>query len=88
MLDLGIQAVHVSNQTRVYALIPEARNRLNTVYMTISFIGVTSGSALGIWLWKLNSWPAVCIGGIVLMVAALGVYAAYHKKLSVANAAA
>lgn len=82
VLDLGIQAVHVSNQTRVYALIPEARNRLNTVYMTISFIGITSGSALGIWLWKLAGWPAVCIGGMLMMAGAIIVYAGYHKRLS------
>jgi predicted MFS family arabinose efflux permease len=87
LLDLGIQSVHVSNQTRVYALIPQARNRLNTVYMTMSFIGVTSGSALGIWLWNFNGWAAVCIGGIALMAGALVIYAAYHKKLSPVNAA-
>src|SRR5205807_2182307 len=33
LLDLGVQACHVANQTRIYPLAPEARSRLNTVYM-------------------------------------------------------
>src|SRR6202023_2245319 len=33
VLDLGTQANLVTNQTRVYRLIPEARNRINTVFM-------------------------------------------------------
>ncbi|HXS36236.1 MAG TPA: MFS transporter [Flavipsychrobacter sp.] len=85
LLDFGIQSVHVSNQTRVYALIPEARNRLNTIYMTITFIGTALGSAFGLWLWNLNRWPAFCLGGVALMVAAFGVYALYHKKLNAAT---
>ena len=43
LLDLAMQCIHVSNQSRVYALIPGARNRLNTVYMTVSFIGTSPG---------------------------------------------
>jgi hypothetical protein len=37
--DLGVQAGHVANQTRIYALIPEARSRLNTVYVVTYFLG-------------------------------------------------
>jgi predicted MFS family arabinose efflux permease len=33
VLDLGTQANLVTNQTRVYRLVPEARNRINTVFM-------------------------------------------------------
>ncbi len=49
LLDLGTQAAHVSNQTRIYSLNPDARNRLNTVYMVTGFIGGALGSFLGIW---------------------------------------
>lgn len=37
LLDLGVQAGHVLNQTRIYSLLPEARSRLNTVYMVSFF---------------------------------------------------
>ncbi len=82
ILDFGLQAVHISNQTRVYALIPSARNRLNTIYMTASFTGTALGSAMGLWLWSVNGWSAFCAGGASLMLIALCIYIVYHKKLS------
>jgi predicted MFS family arabinose efflux permease len=80
LLDLGQQSVHVSNQTRVYALLPEARNRLNTVYMTASFIGTSLGSAIGLWVWDTGGWTGVCITGTLLIALALGIYGATYRK--------
>ena len=80
LIDLGMQCVHVSNQSRIYALIPEARNRLNTVFMTMSFIGTSLGSALGLWAWGQFGWGGVCIAGMLLMLITLGIYAATYKK--------
>ena len=39
LLDLGAQSTLVSNQARIYSLLPEARSRLNTVYMVSYFAG-------------------------------------------------
>ncbi|MFL6448115.1 MAG: hypothetical protein ACJ746_10570 [Bryobacteraceae bacterium] len=39
LLDGGVQAAQVANQTRVLGLRPDARNRLNTVYMICYFGG-------------------------------------------------
>ncbi|MBS1504107.1 MAG: MFS transporter, partial [Bacteroidetes bacterium] len=39
VMDMGVQATHISNQSLIYALKPEARNRINTVYMVTYFIG-------------------------------------------------
>jgi len=47
LLDAGVQASHLSNQTRIYALHPDLRNRLNAVYMVTYFLGGAAGSALG-----------------------------------------
>ena len=80
LLDLAMQGIHVSNQSRVYALIPTARNRLNTVYMTVSFIGTSFGSAIGLFAWDNGSWPAVCLTGAVLTLAAFAIYGLTYKK--------
>lgn len=79
LMDIGIQGVHISNQTRVYSLLPEARNRLNTVFMSFSFFGTAAGSAYGLFLWKIGGWHAVTIGCAVLALLSLGVYGLTYK---------
>jgi predicted MFS family arabinose efflux permease len=79
-LDVGIQGVHISNQTRVYSLLPEARNRLNTVFMSLSFLGTAAGSAYGLFLWKLGGWHAVAVGCAILAILALTVYGLTYKS--------
>jgi predicted MFS family arabinose efflux permease len=73
LLDLGVQAGHVANQTRIYALIPEARSRLNTVYMVTYFLGGAVGSALGAYGWSKRGWAGVCEAGAMQLVVALAV---------------
>ncbi|TDW52627.1 putative MFS family arabinose efflux permease [Flavobacterium sp. 270] len=80
-IDVGIQGVHISNQTRVYSLLPEARNRLNTVYMSFSFLGTAAGSAYGLLLWKMGGWHAVTIGGAVLALLSLLVHGLTSKSI-------
>ena len=46
LLDLGVQGAQISNQTRIYALAPEARSRLTTAYMVALFFGGVLGSLL------------------------------------------
>lgn len=75
LLDLGVQAAQVANQTRVYSLVPTASSRLNTFYMTSYFIGGSLGSLLGTVGWAHGGWPGVCIAGALLSAAAIGVNA-------------
>ncbi|THF52745.1 MFS transporter [Flavobacterium supellecticarium] len=79
-IDVGLQSVHISNQTRVYSLLPEARNRMNTVYMSFSFLGTALGSAFGLWLWNFGKWHAFSIGGAMLSVASIIIYALTYKR--------
>jgi predicted MFS family arabinose efflux permease len=76
LLDLGVQAAQVSNQTRIYAMLPKARSRLNTVYMTIYFLGGSAGSAAAAIAWKWDGWTGVSLLGFALAAAALAVHAA------------
>jgi predicted MFS family arabinose efflux permease len=71
VLDFGIQSALVSNQHVVFALNPEARSRLNTVFMTGMFLGGAVGSASATFFWNLAGWPAVCGFGILFAVIAL-----------------
>ena len=80
LLDLAMQCIHISNQSRVYALLPNARNRLNTVYMTVSFTGTSAGSAIGLKVWDMGGWPAVCAAGVALTAAAFLIYGATYKR--------
>ena len=70
-LDLGIQASHVSNQTRIYALDANARSRLNMVYMVCYFAGGASGSYLGALAWRMAGWWGVCGFGMAVLTPAI-----------------
>ncbi|WP_210516606.1 MFS transporter [Hymenobacter terricola] len=63
LLDVGVQAAHISNQTKIFSLVPEARSRLNTVYMTGYFTGGSVGSVAGGLAWTHGGWPGVCLLG-------------------------
>ncbi|UIL53329.1 MULTISPECIES: MFS transporter [Pantoea] len=66
LLDLAVQAVHITNQSVIYAQLPDARNRLNAGYMTSYFIGGAVGSLLSATAYHLSGWYGVCSAGVVL----------------------
>ena len=61
VLDMGAQMTQVANQTRIFGLVPSARSRLNTVYMTVYFSGAAAGSALATIAWVHWGWNGVCV---------------------------
>src|SRR3984957_13657460 len=71
VLDLGTQANLVTNQTRIYRLIPEARNRINTVFMVTYFIGGALGTFIAGFAWSWWQWHGVCALGASFFGAAL-----------------
>ncbi len=60
ILDMGAQMCQVANQTRIFGLVPSARSRTNTVYMTVYFTGAAAGSALTTVAWVNWKWNGVC----------------------------
>src|SRR6202042_2392694 len=70
VLDMGAQLAQVANQTRIFGLVPSARSRLNTVYMTVYFSGAAIGTALSTMAWAMWKWNGVC--GLALGLIALG----------------
>jgi predicted MFS family arabinose efflux permease len=72
LMDLGVQAGHVANQTRIYSIDPSARGRLNTVYMFMYFVGGSLGSYGGAIAWAHWGWAGVCSVAVAVLSCALG----------------
>ncbi len=71
LLDLGVQANLLTNQTVIYGLNAELRSRLNAVYMVIYFAGGALGTVASAAAWSYRGWPAVCITGAALALAGM-----------------
>src|SRR5260370_17600384 len=70
-LDAGVQASQVSNQTRIYSLLPGASSRVNTIYMTSFFGGGAFGAALGAYGWCSMQWTWAFIVPIPILFLSL-----------------
>ncbi|AWN37872.1 MFS transporter [Methylobacterium radiodurans] len=66
LIDIGLNGALIANQTRVYALAPGARGRLNTVLFTVMFVFGAAGAFAGSKAFLLGGWPAVCAVGLGL----------------------
>ncbi|MHA1056843.1 MFS transporter [Enterobacter mori] len=81
VLDLTVQGVHITNQTVIYRVKPEARNRLTAGYMTSYFIGGAAGSLISASAWQHAGWTGVCAIGAVMAVLNLLVWwRGYHRQ--------
>jgi predicted MFS family arabinose efflux permease len=72
VLDIGVQGVHISNQSIIYALDPGARSRITTIYLTTYFAGGAAGSAAAAMLYEASGWPGVCTAGILVSALLIG----------------
>jgi predicted MFS family arabinose efflux permease len=80
LLDFAVQSVLVSNQHIVYALRPEARSRLNTIFMGSMFLGGAGGAAASTAAWNAGGWTAVSALGIGLALLASALQLAGRRK--------
>jgi len=85
VLDMAQQALLNSNQNVVYALRPEARNRVNAAFMTTFFVGGAVGSALTSVIWVHGGWTAVSVLGAALAAGTVVLFAL--ERLTSARAA-
>lgn len=73
ILDFGVTSALISNQHVVFGLHPQARGRLNTIFMTGMFLGGSLGSAGATVAWSEGGWSAVSVFGAALAIFAAGV---------------
>ena len=71
MLDFAVQAVHVTNQSLIFARLPEARSRLVAAYMVFYSIGSGAGAIASTWVYAHAGWTGVSFLGACLSLAAL-----------------
>ncbi|WP_111859391.1 MFS transporter [Acinetobacter sp. CFCC 10889] len=67
VISLGLAIVHSSNQNIIFRLRPDAKSRINSIYMTAYFTGGACGSALGVYAWHHGGWTMTCIVGLCLV---------------------
>jgi len=84
LLDLAHQGVHITNQSLIYALRPDARGRITSAYMTCYFVGGAIGSALVGVVHAHAGWNGVCALGaglaLLLCLAAAGTAPGFRSR--------
>jgi predicted MFS family arabinose efflux permease len=76
VLDIGTQGMQITNQAVIYALRPEARSRINSVYMFCYFVGGAVGSVAAGIVYSADKWTGVCLlgGGFGLATLAMTLF--------------
>lgn len=70
LINLGLAITHSCNQNVIFRLRPDAKSRVNSLYMTLYFIGGACGSALGVYAWHHGGWSMTCMAGLGLALCA------------------
>lgn len=91
LVDLAVQAAHITNQTAVFQHVGDAqRSRVTTAYMTSYFLGGALASAAMGPAWEHGGWGAATLlgcacGGAALLLVAGQALARRHGKTAPAG---
>lgn len=58
VLDFAVQGLHITNQSLIYRLRPEARSRITSAYMALYFVGGVTGSISASAAYAAGGWKA------------------------------
>ena len=73
-LDVGVLGDQTVGRYQINLLRPEARGRINAIFVGIFFIGGAVGSAAAGFLWSVGGWAAICMGGALSGLLAIVVH--------------
>ena len=79
-IDMGLQSLHITNQNIIFSKNPEARNRINTIYMVGYFIGGALGTTTGAYAWQWFQWSGVASLGLIYTILILLVHLIFKQK--------
>jgi predicted MFS family arabinose efflux permease len=71
LLDFAVQAVHVTNQSLIFAARPDAHSRMVGAYMCFYSVGSALGAAAATQVYARWGWPAVSLLGASISASAL-----------------
>ncbi|MBC3375879.1 MFS transporter [Pseudomonas sp. SWRI92] len=74
LLDFAVQAVHVTNQSLIFAARPDAQSRMVGAYMCFYSIGSALGAAAATQVYALWGWTAVSLLGGLISALALALW--------------
>jgi predicted MFS family arabinose efflux permease len=80
VLDFAVQAVHVTNQSLIFAARPEAHSRLVAGYMVFYSAGSACGATASTIAYAKAGWTGVCLLGFAISVGALLFWSASQRR--------
>lgn len=83
VLDFAVQGLHITNQSLIYRLRPEARSRVTSAYMSLYFVGGVVGSVSASAAYSSGGWAATSAVGAAFgaVAVALWVASTVHDRI-------
>ena len=82
LVDVGAQCHQLSNQSGCLAMVPEATNRCNTVFMSHLFAGGSLGTLSAGMAWNWAGWTGVCLVGVGFALLGLASTIVFNSKIN------
>lgn len=80
LFDFGVQLSMVAHQTRIFALDPGARSRINTVFMTTLFTSGAISSAVASSVFASSGWVGVALLGLGVSLLGLALHSLWRPQ--------
>ena len=71
LLDVGVTGDQTLGRRAINLLQPEARGRINGLFVGLFFLGGAAGVAMAGIAWESGGWPMICATGAGFGIAAL-----------------
>ncbi len=85
LLDAATQINQVLGQRLLYSIAPDARGRINAVYMTVVFMAAAAGSILGTFSYERGGWAATATVGAIIAGAAFLLFLTEPRRQAAAG---